>query len=328
MPTHPADSFETARAIPLLVSFLAASGILRLVLLPAIRARFLDHPNERSLHSRSVPRVGGLGIVGAVLLAASLQGTFGMALGLAAALGAVSLLDDWKGLPARVRFVAHALAASVFVLVTPPGEAPLVALALVLATIWMANLYNFMDGADGLAGGMAVFGFAAYGVAGNGGEVGALSWVVALAAAAFLLVNFPPARMFMGDVGSIPLGFLAAALGIAGWQGGHWPLWFPLVVFSPFVLDASVTLARRAMRGEQIWKAHRSHYYQRLVLMGWSHRRLALTAYALMAVSAGSALLAHAIGGWVGSVFLVALAFVYLLVALAIDGRWRRHAKA
>jgi hypothetical protein len=97
----------------------------------------------------------------------------------------------------------------------------------------------------------------------------------------FLLLNFSPARVFMGDAGSVPLGFLAGGIGIAGWRTVSWPAWFPLLVFSPFVVDASVTLARRMfMRRERFWHPHREHYYQRLVRMGWSHRRLALTEYA------------------------------------------------
>ena len=77
-------------------------------------------------------------------------------------------------------------------------------------------------------------------------------------------------------------GFSPARLGLIGWRDGLWPLWFPVVVFAPFVVDASVTLARRALAGERVWEAHRSHYYQRLVLIGWSHRRTAFAEYGLM----------------------------------------------
>jgi UDP-N-acetylmuramyl pentapeptide phosphotransferase/UDP-N-acetylglucosamine-1-phosphate transferase len=104
-----------------------------------------------------------------------------------------------------------------------------------------------------------------------------------------LLFNFDPARIFMGDVGSIPLGFLAASLGLVGIQREVWPLWFPVLVFAPFIVDATVTLLRRAWRREKIWQAHREHYYQRLVQSGWSHRKLALHEYALMAAISASA---------------------------------------
>jgi hypothetical protein len=190
----------------------------------------------------------------------------------------------------------------------------------------MINLYNFMDGADGLAGGMAVVGFSAYaaaaGLAGNA-HVALTSLCVAAAAAAFLVLNFPPARIFMGDSGSIPLGFLAAALGLLGWRDESWPLWFPLVVFAPFVVDASVTLARRALRGERIWEAHRSHYYQRLVLTGWTHRQLALAEYGLMLLTSVAALLALRQAVPLQLLILASLALVYALACRTVDQRWR-----
>src|SRR6476659_1011719 len=109
-----------------------------------------------------------------------------------------------------------------------------------------------------------------------------INFCVAAAAAAFLLFNFHPARIFMGDAGAIPLGFLAATLGVTGWINGLWPLWLPVLVFSPFIADASVTLAKRALRGEKIWQAHREHYYQRVVRAGFGHRNMALLGYILM----------------------------------------------
>jgi UDP-N-acetylmuramyl pentapeptide phosphotransferase/UDP-N-acetylglucosamine-1-phosphate transferase len=139
----------------------------------------------------------------------------------------------------------------------------------------MTNLYNFMDGADGLAGSQGVAGFAAY-AAGfvMAGDSALAAWCAAAAAACagFLCFNWPPAKIFMGDVGSIPLGFLAGGLGLVGiWQGA-WPVWFPLMAFAPFVLDASTTLARRALEGKRVWEAHREHAYQRMVQMGYGHR--------------------------------------------------------
>ncbi len=162
-----------------------------------------------------------------------------------------------------------------------------------LAVVWMTNLYNFMDGADGLAGGMAAIGFGALALAallGGAPELAAFCAAIAAVALAFLRFNFPPAQIFMGDTGSIPLGFLAATLGIFGMQQNLWPWPFPLLVFLPFIADASVTLFRRALRGEKIWQAHRSHYYQRVVLLGASHRQLALVAYVLMLAGASGAL--------------------------------------
>jgi len=309
---------------------LACTGVI-LVLLKRADGIPLDHPNERSLHAQPVPRVGGIGILVGVLLAFVLVRAEPVLAALVAVLAVVSYLDDRSHLPIALRFGAHALAAIVFVLTAAPGLHPVWQAALVLATMWVTNLYNFMDGSDGLAGGMALFGFGAYALgawlAGDAVFV-VVAASVAAASTAFLVFNFPPAKVFMGDAGSIPLGFLAAALGILGWRAGHWPLWFPVLVFSPFIIDASLTLARRVLRGERVWRAHRSHYYQRLVQLGWGHRNTALVEYALMAACG-------ALGLWaLGQPFAVqwaavgAAAVAYLVLATLVDVAWRRHGHA
>jgi len=147
-----------------------------------------------------------------------------------------------------------------------PTEWTLVPLLLMIA--WTVNLYNFMDGTDGLAGGMAVCGFGIFAVAAwQAGDLplAQVAVVASAASAAFLIFNFPPANSVLGDVGSVPLGFLAAAIGLEGWINGVWPGWFPLMVFSPFIIDATIPLFKRVFRGARFWKAHRDHYYQRLV---------------------------------------------------------------
>jgi UDP-N-acetylmuramyl pentapeptide phosphotransferase/UDP-N-acetylglucosamine-1-phosphate transferase len=254
----------------------------------------LDQPNVRSLHERPVPRTGGLAIAAGTAVSMAFGASMLWApLAAAAALAVLSFLDDLFGLPTSVRLLAH-LAAAGFVawyLLSPMELGSLAAIALAIA--WITNLYNFMDGSDGLAGGMALIGFGAYGLAAwLAGEsaLAATCWCVAAASAAFLLYNFHPARLFLGDVGSIPLGFLAGALGILGWRDDAWPLWFPLLVFAPFFGDATVTLAKRALRGERVWQAHREHYYQRLVQMGFGHRRTAYVYYAAMLACAAVAL--------------------------------------
>jgi len=312
--------------IPIAVAFAVSAITLRLLLFPRVTAWFLDHPNERSLHVSPVPRTGGLGIMLAVIVGLLLVGGNGLLVALTLGLTILSVLDDWKSLPAGVRLLGHIAAAAIVVLAYFPAANWVVILLLVLAVGWMTNLYNFMDGADGLAGGMAVVGFGSYAVAawlaGNTPlALGILT--ITAAAAAFLIFNFPPARMFMGDAGSIPLGFLAAALGLIGYREEFWPLWFPLVVFGPFVADASVTIVRRTLRGERIWQAHRSHYYQRLVLMGWTHRRLAIAEYGLMLISSVAALLALRQPLSVQLPILAALAVVYILVGFAVDRCFR-----
>jgi UDP-GlcNAc:undecaprenyl-phosphate GlcNAc-1-phosphate transferase len=315
----------------LLVPALVAWGAIALLANARLARHLSDHPNERSLHVRPRARVGGIGVMaGALPVAAWASGAaLASVLACAAALAIVSLLDDVRSLPIEIRLTAHLAAAAVALLAmgAPHWDVATAALA-VLAIAWMTNLFNFMDGADGLAGGMAAIGFAALAIAAHLAGDTALALACAAIASAslgFLMHNFPPARVFLGDAGSIPLGFLAGALGIYGAAAAAWPPWFPLLVFSPFVVDATLTLARRLWRREAVWRAHRSHLYQRLVLAGWSHRRLALAAYALMAATAVSALAAHGSGPMLRCGIILGWTAAYPLLVIAI-GRYLRHA--
>jgi UDP-N-acetylmuramyl pentapeptide phosphotransferase/UDP-N-acetylglucosamine-1-phosphate transferase len=288
----------------------------------------LDNPNERSLHVRPVPRTGGVAIMVAVLAAGVAIGAPAVTLGCALGLAVVSFVDDRGHLPARVRFLAHGIAAAVWLAIALPAPPLWLLLILFLAIVWGTNLYNFMDGMDGLAGGMAAFGFGAYATAfwfAGDATYSLFSASIAAAAIAYLRFNFHPARIFMGDVGSIPLGFLAAVVGLQGWRDGVWPFWFPVVVFSPFVIDATATLLRRAAQGERVWEAHRTHYYQRLVQLGWGHRTTALAEYGLMAASAIMALATLSAPLAVQIAVCGAGAVVYAWLALAVDRAWRRH---
>ncbi len=289
-----------------------------------------DIPNERSLHSAPVPRVGGVCmmaglIAGWVLMAAALMWWVVLP---AIGLFIVSLLDDMRSLPVRTRLAAHLVAASVLVmgsgLLTQQGV--FISLLVLLLTVWMTNLYNFMDGSDGLAGGMALFGFGFLGIAaltGHDAGLAMFSFTISAVALGFLFFNFPPARVFMGDAGSIPLGFLAAAVGLRGWQLGCWPAWYPALVFSPFIVDASVTLAKRTSRGAKVTEAHREHYYQRAVQTGWGHRKVALGEYLLMAAS-GLAGLRYLRQGdnWY---FPLGLLVFYGLLMLLLESNWKKR---
>lgn len=209
----------------------------------------------------------------------------------------VSYIDDRHHVPVIGRLLAHLVAACLllwggfsFRILDLPGfefsvTAMLSGLLSLVFIVWMINLYNFMDGMDGFAGGMAVIGFGAFALlgwqAGNALFM-LLNLVTASAAAGFLIFNFPPARIFMGDVGSSTLGLLAAAFSFWGARDGVFPFWVAVLIFSPFIMDASVTLMRRLFRGEKIWQAHKTHYYQQLVQAGWGHRKTVLLEYAIM----------------------------------------------
>jgi UDP-N-acetylmuramyl pentapeptide phosphotransferase/UDP-N-acetylglucosamine-1-phosphate transferase len=319
-------------ALAPLAAFLVALLAARLLLTPVGRRFALDRPNERSLHVHPVPRTGGIAIaLGVAAACALMQPNVVVTLAAALALGLVSFIDDVAGLPTVARFAAH-LAAAAAVLVWQLGYAePVLFTAYLLAIAWYANLYNFMDGADGLAGGMAVIGFGAYALAAllsGADDYATLCASIAAAAAGFLVFNFPPARIFMGDVGSVPVGFLAGALGVVGWSRGYWPVWFPLLVFAPFVCDATLTLLRRLLRRERVWQAHKEHYYQRLVRMGFGHRGTALIEYAAMAGCAGIALLARREPPATQAGALMVAAAILITVALWVDARWARHARS
>ena len=321
-------------ALHLLLPALVAALVIAAARRSSWARHVVDLPNERSLHSEPTPRLGGVGIaLGALpLMCVAGNTTLCVIAACAAFLAVVSFIDDMRSLPVAVRLPAHFAAALVAVLAfaSPAAGAPHwgwagYALA-VLAIAWMTNLFNFMDGSDGLAGGMATIGFAALAIAAaqSGYTPLALaSLATSSAAAGFLLYNFPPARVFLGDAGSIPLGFLAGAFGTWGAVLGAWPAWFPLLVFSPFIVDASVTLLRRLLSGESIWRAHRAHYYQRLVLAGWSRRRLALAAYALMAAAGASALAALGQDAEVQCAIILAWGAIYVSLLFAIGRRTR-----
>jgi UDP-N-acetylmuramyl pentapeptide phosphotransferase/UDP-N-acetylglucosamine-1-phosphate transferase len=316
-----------AAIVPALIAWV----VIRVALATPYAARAVDRPNPRSLHDAPRPRVGGIGVMLAALPWAAWHApaTLQVVMGCAAVLAIVSAADDLRSLPAALRLAAHFTAAAVAVIVlVPDAHWPLVASALaVLAIAWMTNLYNFMDGSDGLAGGMAVIGFGACAIAASQADVTTLAIAcaaLASAAAGFLAWNFPPARVFLGDAGSIPLGFLAGALGLAGCLAGAWPAWFPVLVFSPFIVDATVTFLRRAVLREPGWRAHRSHWYQRLVLAGWSHRRMALTAYALMATAAASALVARPAGELVQCGIMAVWVVAWTALSWTIERHLRR----
>lgn len=241
----------------------------------------------------------------------------------------MSFVDDVRGLPVLVRLTAHLAASGAFAAVAVLPSHGLIAACLVtLGLAWVVNLYNFMDGSDGLAGGMALFGFGFYGIAAwLAGDTGfaLINFCIASASAGFLVFNFHPARIFMGDVGAVPLGYLAGTAGAFGWLQQVWPWWFPLLVFSPFIVDASVTLARRILRGARIWEAHREHCYQKLVRMGWGHRRTALVEYVLMVLCGLAGITGLGISHTTQVALLIGAALLYATVIGLVEHAWREH---
>jgi len=295
------------------------------------RGEVLDHPNERSSHTIAVPRGGGIAVIATVAVAWALLAAAGIGGGevywiLAAALvlAAVSWIDDLRGLSASVRLPVH-IAAVAIGLAAIGDRGPvfqgLLPTWLDLAAagflwVWFLNLFNFMDGIDGLAAGETVaitLGLVVIAaVAGVGGGA-PFAAVLAAAALGFWWWNADPARIFLGDVGSVPLGFFLGWLLLTAAADG---LWAPAAILPLYFLaDATLTLLRRLARRERVWQAHREHYYQQAVGHGLSH---AAVVRAVMVANGGLVLLAlvaalgSAVPAVIGAIALVAMLLFYL----------------
>jgi UDP-N-acetylmuramyl pentapeptide phosphotransferase/UDP-N-acetylglucosamine-1-phosphate transferase len=253
------------------------------------RRGVLDLPNERSSHAQATPRGGGIALTGSVLLTWVVLGIGGRALPLVfvvvlgtLVLAIVSWIDDLHGLSPALRLPAHAVAVAIGLVALPQPANPVAAAfgpafcyaAAGLAWLWWINLFNFMDGIDGLAAGEGAaigLGLVLFAGLGVGVDPG-LAWLAAAilgAAAGFLVWNWPPARIFLGDVGSTTLGYLTGFLLLGVAFGRHWRVALILPLY--FVADATITLARRLLRGERFWRAHREHFYQRAIGHGQGH---------------------------------------------------------
>ncbi len=296
--------------------------------------RLLDIPNERSSHSVPTPRGGGLAIaftvLGGVLLAAA-RGWIAWDLALALSGGgtmiaAVGWIDDHRDLSALTRFAVQFFAAAwaMFWLGGLPalsigfGEINLGIAGTVLGVIgivWAINLYNFVDGIDGLAAGEAIStgvigGLILLAMGHNGLAIVAL--LIAAASAGFLPLNWAPAKLFMGDVGSGMLGYLFAVLSIASENAGAIPLLIWVLLLGAFVFDATVTLCRRIANGERWYHAHHSHAYQRMVQAGRSH---AMVSSMILLINLALAILA--VVAWLRpTFFLISIAAGAILLSI------------
>lgn len=279
---------EATRFLAVLVAGIALTGV---ALLYLRRRMILDHPNDRSSHSIPTPRGGGLavtvlcvGIIGGLGLCHGETMLVGLSGG-AVILGLISWLDDLRSLSARVRLVAQLIAAGAVVplllgdISLTGGFLPAwVELPLVtVAWVGFINFFNFMDGIDGISGVEATsIGIGLYCLSLVGGTAAPFSpgLVIAGAATGFLVWNWHPARIFLGDVGSIPLGFLLGGLLLQIAAEGHWAAAIILPLY--YLSDASITLMRRLFRGEKIWEAHREHFYQKAVQAGHRHNEVSI----------------------------------------------------
>ena len=290
-------------------AFLLALPLTRFLIGHLGKRKILAHANGRSMHQVPTPVGGGWAIVPPVLLVLALfpPPDQGVAARMVAAGGAflalLSWIDDRRQLSGSVRFAAQALAVTTVLALSPPqmvvffDQWPLWAdrLLVALCWLWFINLFNFMDGIDGLAGMETLFiatGLLLINLLPGGDAATRLLLVVlAGAVAGFLPYNWPPARIFLGDVGAVPLGFLLGWLLMRLAAEGHLAAAFLLPGY--FLADASFTLLRRILWGEAFWRPHREHFYQRAARGLNSHARVlwrlmpvnaALLALALMSL--------------------------------------------
>ncbi|VAW95690.1 Undecaprenyl-phosphate alpha-N-acetylglucosaminyl 1-phosphate transferase [hydrothermal vent metagenome] len=264
----------------------------------------IDIPNQRSLHDTPKPRTGGLAIlialfVGLFILYDEINIGLLSILPYGLVILAVAFVDDVYSISALLRFTLQIAVAILFVwqgislevLSLPGWDVPLnyfmASTVTVIFIVWVVNLYNFMDGMDGFASGMAIIGFGTFAILSaiqSEFRFAILNLIVVAAALGFIIFNLPSAKIFLGDVGSTLFGLLVALFILWADVNNIFPLWLGMIVFMPFFLDATVTLFKRILKKEKVWQAHRTHYYQRLVLLGFGHKRTLILEYTWMLV--------------------------------------------
>ena len=343
--------------VPLLFLASAAASFIcvRVVIRILTRREILDIPNERSSHTVPVPRGGGLGLLApfvagtAILIVADAVPASGFAIALplgTVVLAALGFVDDLRSLSAQTRLLVQGVVTAACLWLGDLGlesvDVPglggfaldgagwLVAWVLVVG---FTNMFNFMDGINGLAGFQTLLGaagLAALGVQGGDAELALPLALLSGGAVGFLCHNFPRARVFLGDVGSLPVGFALALAVLRVHQGAGQdatvPVWLPALLIWPFLFDATYTLINRAVRGRSPFRAHRSHVYQRMVVAGFSHTRVTLLYATGMLGCAGGVFAARAADGAVDTPVFWGVVLVSLVWTLGTVTRIRASA--
>lgn len=296
----------------LMVSFTAAAAATAVTR----KVAKLDRPNRRSLHANPTPRGGGFSIALIVLAGHALLspqgegilGRFSPFLISASIITLIGLLEDIYTLPIRVRFAGHSLAALIIIFkgyplsivtLSPGCTIDLSIAAQVLSFFWivgLTNAFNFMDGIDGISATQAILagcGWTYLGWATSRTDIMLIGLLITSASAGFLTQNWPPAKIFLGDVGSYFLGFTFAVLPFLSSQETHRDILYAVILLWPFIFDSIFTFIRRLIHRENVLQAHRSHLYQRLILSGSSHREVTSLYGALAFIGLVATLVTH-----------------------------------
>ena len=341
---QPAQKGTAVEIILILCTIFALSTVLTgLYRQFAIRKQLLDHPNHRSSHQQPTPRGGGIVFCALFLCCLIVLPHVDLAaadsfrlLGIPALLIAlVGFIDDVKGLPAKLRFAVQLAAAVLFLFILKQDlghyfhgwlmSVPTLSLLLMILAIgWSTNLYNFMDGTDGIA---AVEAMTVYGMGGvllwlqGATQLAYLAWLLVAGVMGFLVWNWPKAKLFMGDVASSFLGFLIIPFAVIGFfeYGLSVFVWF--ILYLAFTMDATITLLRRMWHREKIYQAHKLHAYQRLHQAGYSHQAVLFVVIMINTLLASCAFIAWLYPQWLLEMSLVAMS-LYLSFYLMVE--WKK----
>ncbi len=310
--------------------YLAATFLTFVLAKLSYKLNIIDIPNQRSMHTRPVPRTGGLAIIltfiGAMLYLNlytqdPINPSVFFSLYLSTALiSTISFIDDCCNLAARYRLAVQVVAALGLLYYGLNVHVPylpsiITSIFSFLFIVWLTNLYNFMDGLDGFASGMTAIGYGTLAIilfSNNQPTFGIINLIICVAALGVLTFNFPPAKIFLGDVGSTTIGFFTAGMSIILHNQEMISLWQSMLIFSPFIIDATVTILKRLYNKEPIFQPHRSHYYQKMALLIGKKKTLLLS-YIIMSVCSFTAIMTNK-----AEIYAQQITILYVLIVYSI----------
>ncbi len=288
---------------------------------------FYDIPNKRSSHSKPILKVGGLIIflnfyfLSILLISYS---PINQVLLLSTLIFLISLLDDFFDISIYLRLFVHFITCGLLIFLLD-FDFFLVSIFFLISLIWITNLYNFMDGINGLSAFMLIFGFLPLGyISYTHGdfELSGNIFLLVFLIIPFLYFNFIKNKIFLGDAGAVTIGFIAGGVGLYGWKFGYWPIWFPTILFSIFGADATLTLILRVVYKKNPLMPHKTYFFHKLIDLGFEKNVISIFyAIAMIFSSTLSLILLHSS---LNTIYL-SLSIYYLLllfILLFIHFKW------